>query len=152
MAGVLINITSGEVSLAAATAKTVLQIVAATNQRVLVQGIKIMGKNAAGGTDVPVKVRLTRVATPSGTGTTATPAKNDPTDSETLQTSGKSNFTVEPTTPTDSGIWYEVSPQTGTIEFLPPGQEIKIPGGQALMFEATAPGAAVLTITVSAQE
>lgn len=152
MAGVLCHVNSGEVALVAATAKSVLQVKAAANQRVIVRGIRIMGKQPAGGTDAVVKIRLTRNAANFGTGSVATPAKNDPTDSETLQTTANSNFTVEPTTPTDGGLWWEVQPQSGVIESLAPGMEIKIPGGQSIQFEATSAGTPTLMIEVDYEE
>jgi hypothetical protein len=152
MAGVQVQVNSNEVALVAATAKTVLQIKAATNQRVLITSIRLLGKQPAGGTDTPIKIRMTRNAAAFGTGTSATPSKVDPTDSETLQTTAFSNFTVEPTTPTDGGLWWELQPQTAIEEFLPPGQEIKIPGGQSVQFECTSVATPTLTISVGYQE
>lgn len=152
MAGVLANATSGEVALVAATPKTVLQIKAAANQRVLLKALRITGKAAAGGTDTPVKVRLTRSTANFGTGTAVTPNKNDPTDDETLQTTVAKDFSVEPTTPTDAGVWWEVQPQSGVIEFLPPGMEIKIPGGQALNVEMTSTGTPTLAVSALYEE
>lgn len=152
MAAVLCHVNSGEVALVASTAKSLLQIKAAANQRVLVKGIKIMGKQAAGGTDAVVKVRMTRSTANFGTFTGATPAKNDPNDGETIQTTCGSNATVEPTTPTDGGLWWEVQPQSGVIEFIPPGMEIKVPGGQAVQFEATSTGTPTLVVTASFEE
>lgn len=152
MAGVRANVNSGEVTLVASTAKTVLQITAATNQRVLLKGLRIFGKQAAGGTDVPIKIRMTRSTANFGTGTTATPGKNDPTDSETLQTSAKSNFTVEPTTPTDSGLWWELPPQIGIEEFLPFDLPIPIPGSQSVNFEFTSTGTPTVMMTATFEE
>jgi hypothetical protein len=152
MAGVLCHVNSGECTLVASTAKSLLQIKAATNQRVLVKGLKIMGKQAAGGTDAVVKVRMTRNTANFGTFTGATASKNDPNDGETIQTTCGSNASVEPTSPTDGGLWWEVQPQSGVIEFIPPGMEIKVPGGQSVQFEATSTGTPVLTITATFEE
>jgi hypothetical protein len=152
MAGVLLNVNSGEVALAAATAKTALQIKAATNQRVLINSLRFLGKAPAGGTDTPIKIRMTRSTANFGTGTGATPAKNDPSDAETVQTSASSNFSAEPTAPVDGGLWWEVQPQAGIEEFLPPGQQIKIPGGQSVNFECTSPGTPTLLIVVGFEE
>jgi hypothetical protein len=152
MAGVLFHGNSGEVALVAATAKTVYQIKAASNQRVLVVALRLLGKQPAGGTDTPIKVRMTRSTANFGTGTAVTLGKNDPGDAETLQTTAAANFTVEPTSPTDSGLWWEIQPQSGVIEFLPPGLEIKIPGGQAVNFECTSTGTPTILITASSQE
>ncbi len=59
---------------------------------------------------------------------------------------------MEPTSPTDGGLWWEIQPQSGIIEFLPPGKEIKVPGGQAANFEATSTGTPVLNFTASCEE
>ena len=137
MAGVQIHVNSGEVTLAAATAKTVLQIKSPAQQRLIVKNIVITGKSPAGGVDTPVKVRLTRSSASFGTGTAGTPSKNDPSDSETIQSTAFVNFTVEPTTPTDGGVMWEVQPQSGVMWQSPFGQEYKIPGGQSLQIEMT---------------
>lgn len=152
MAGVLFHVNSGEVALVAATAKTVLQVKAAANQRVLIRALRLFGKQAAGGTDPVVKVRMTRSSANFGTGSAATPAKNDPSDSETLQTTAAGAFTVEPTTPTDGGLWWELQPQSGIIEFIPPGGEIKIPGGQAVSFEFTSSGTPTVMAEATCEE
>ena len=152
MAGVGFSVNSGECTLVAATAKTLLQVKAATNQRVLIRGLKILGKQAAGGTDPVVKVRMTRSTANFGTGSTATPSKSNPSNGETLQTSCAANFTVEPTSPTDTGQWWEVQPQSGVIEFLPPGMEIQVPGGQSVQFEALSTGTPTLLVTAIVEE
>ena len=153
MAGILFHATSGEV--AASTApKTFLQIKAATNQRALVRGIRIFGKQPAGGLDTPVKIRLTRSTSNFGTaGVAAVAAKNNPSASETLQTTCGANFGTEPTSPSDTGILYEVQPQSGVIEFLPFDEPWPIPGGNALNFEVTAAsGTPTLAITAICEE
>lgn len=138
MAGLLFNVNSGEIALVASTAKTCLQIKAPANQRVLVRALRLMGKQAAGGVDLPVKVRVTRSTANFGTATgAATVGKNNPSDSETIQTTTGQNFTVEPTAPADAGIAWEIQPESGVIEFLPAGMFIVIPGGAAVNFECT---------------
>jgi hypothetical protein len=140
MAGVLAHVNSGEVSLTATVAKSILQIKAPTNQRLIIRTLRFFGKQPAGGTDTPVKIRLTRSTANFGTFTTATASKNDPNDGETLQATCGSAASVEPTSPTDGGLWWELQPQTCILEPLAPGQEIKIPGGQSAQFEFTSPG------------
>ena len=147
MAGVVAHVNSGEVALVANTAKSILQIKAPANQRVVVKGVRLFGKAPAGGTGVPVKIRMTRSTANFGTFSAATPGKNDSSDSETLQATAGANATVEPTTPTDTGLIWEVPDQSGIIEFSPPGLEIRIPGGTALNIECTSTG----TPTVAAQ-
>lgn len=152
MAGLNLQITSGEVALVAATAKTILQIKAPANQRLLVTGLKLLGKAAAGGTEVPVKVRVTRNSANFGTGTSATPAKLNPSNGETVQSTAASNFTIEPTTPTDTGVTYEFSPQSGYAEFLPFDKPWEVPGGQSLQVEATSTGTPTIAVSLSYQE
>lgn len=152
MAGVKAHVNSGEVTLVAATAKSILQIKAPTNQRVLIKALRFTGKMPAGGTDTPIKVRMTRSTANFGTFSAATPGKNDPSDSETIQTTAGANATVEPTTPADSGLWWEVQPQAGIIEFIPPGDEIKIPGGNSVQFECTSPGTPIILLTATFEE
>lgn len=153
MAGVLFNVNSGDIALVAATAKTVLQIKAAANQRVLIRHLRFMGKQPAGGTDTPVKIRMTRSTANFGTATgAATVCKNNQSDGETLQTSTGQNFTVEPTTPTDGGIEWLVQPQSGVIEFLPPDRPIVCKGGEAVNFECTSPATPTLNLQVTCEE
>ncbi len=148
MAGVIANTNSGEVTLVASTAKTLLQIKAATNQRVVIKSIRLMGKQPAGGSDTPIKIRLTRSTSSFGAGAAATLAKNNPSDAETLQTTCYAGLTTEPASPADGGIIWEVQPQSGVIEFITPDLFIPVPGGAAANFEATSPATPVVTCTV----
>jgi hypothetical protein len=152
MAGLKLFVNSGEVAFVAATAKTALQIKAPTNQRLLLKQVRIMGKQPAGGTDTPVKVRLTRSTANFGTGTADTPGKLNPSNGETVQSTAASNFTVEPTSPTDSGLWWEVQPQTGVIEFEPITDPIEIPGGQSIQCEITSVATPTLLVTFEYEE
>ncbi len=152
MAGLVCSATSGEVALVAATAKTVLQIKAPTNQRVTMKKLVITGKQAAGGTDAPVLVRLTRSTANFGTGTGVTPIKLDPGMGETVQSTSAKNFTVEPTSPTDALMSFEVQPQSGIIEPYGFGAEPKIPGGQSLNIELTSAATPTLTVTAIFEE
>src|SRR5262249_28727855 len=152
MAGVLAHVNSGECTLVATVAKSILQLKAPTNQRLIIKSIRIFGKQPAGGTDTPVKIRLTRSTSAFGTFTSATPQKNDPNDGEPLQAICGSNSSPEPTTPNDGGLWWELQPQTGIIEPLAPGQEIKVPGGQSVQFEFTSSGSPIVIIEVTYEE
>ncbi len=148
MAGLICTVNSDEVALVAATPKTVLSIKAAANHRVVLKSLSVFGKSAAGGTDTPLKVKLTRSTANFGTGSSATPGKHNPSLPETVQTTCYSNFTVEPTTPADSGVWFEVQPQSGLINPAAFGGEVEIPGGNALNIELTS--IATPTVLVSA--
>lgn len=152
MAGILYHANSGEIALTAATPQTLLQIKAPANHRVLIRSLRFTGKQPAGGVDVPVMIRMTRSTANFGTGSPATVGKNNPSDSETLQTTAKCNFTVEPTSPTDGGIQWELQPQNGLIEFLPPDGPIVIPGGQSAQFECTSTATPTLNLQATCEE
>lgn len=152
MAGLKLAVNSGEVTLVAATPKTILQVKAPANQRLKIANISILGKSPAGGTDTPVKVRVTRSTASFGTGTAATPSKRNPSDPETIQSTAFANFTVEPTTPTDGGVWWEVQPQSGIIQFMPPEYMMEVPGGQSLNLEATSVATPTLLCVIQYEE
>ena len=152
MAGLLLHVNSGEAALVAATAKTMLQIKAPANQRLLVKALRIFGKQAAGGTDAVVRVRMTRSTANFGTGTAATPAKNNPSLPETIQSSAAGNFSGEPTSPTDGGLWWELQPESGIIEFQPTGLAIEVPGGAAVNFEFLGADTPTVMIQASYEE
>jgi hypothetical protein len=134
MAGVKGSVGSGEVSLTAATAKTVLQLVAASNHRVKVTGLSIFFKGTSS-TDTPAKVRVCKQTT-TGTMSAATPVKRGDF-GETLQTTAQHTATAEPTI-TDVYEMLEIHPQTGLKVFYPLGEELVIPGGGRLGVEITA--------------
>lgn len=152
MARLRLAVTSGEVTLSASTAKSVLQVKAPTNQRIVITGLKFLGKQAAGGTDAAVKVRMTRSTTSFGTFSGATVGKLNPSNGETAQGTYGANATVEPLTPTDGGLLWEFNPQGGIIEALPPNGEIEVPGGQSVQFEMTSTGTPTVVATCNAEE
>lgn len=134
MAAILATVNSGEVSLVAATAKTVLQVVAAANHRVRLRRLSLFGKGTSP-TDTPYKVRLVRQTT-AGTMTSATPVKHDASTDETLQTTAQKNASAEPTS-TDEIGFYEVHPQAGLVLMFPPDECPLIAGGARLGIEVT---------------
>ena len=126
MAGLGVKATTGAVALAAATAKTVLQIVAPANQRLKLKrwGVYFDGASA---TAAPVLVTL-NVQTSAGTMSALTPAKWNSDDAETIQSTAQHTATAEPTT----GAALEkkdVHPQQGYEIIYPLGDEVPIPGG-----------------------
>lgn len=136
MAGVLGHAESGEQALG--NPKTLLQLVAAANHRLLVQGFGISIKGIAS-TDPPVLVQLLR-QTDGGTMTAGTAgthtAKKNSSDDETLQTTARINATVEPTAG-DILFSREVHPQSGEYFWFPFGQEIAVPGGTRVGIRVT---------------
>lgn len=149
MAGVKAHAPSGEVSLSAGVAKTVLQIVAAANHRTIVKMFQVFGKGVLS-TDTPMRVRVLRQTT-AGTMSAGTVTKNDDSDSETLQTTSQTNASAEPTAGDVLDI-FEVHPQTGLIYIFPPGDEIQVRGGQRLGFEVLAAQAQTVTVKASVEE
>jgi hypothetical protein len=149
---VIVNATSGEVTLVAATAKSLLQAKAPANQQLVIKSLRFTGQQPAGGTDTPVKIRLTRSTSNFGTFSSAVAAKNNPNDNVTPQGTYGANASAEPTSPTDGGLWWNVQPQSGVIEFLVPDLFIPVPGGQSAQFEATSPGTPVIMLTAQIEE
>lgn len=138
MAGVLLTASTAEVALSAATAKTILQVVAASNHRVKVLGWGVYFDGVSP-TEAPVVVDLQR-QTSAGTMTSLTPTKNNDSDDETLQTTAQHTATSEPSSG-DSLKKIEVHPQTGYEWIAPFGQEVIIKGGGRLGIKCTAPAA-----------
>ena len=152
MAGVIAFVNSGNVALVAATAKSILQVKAPANQRLVIRTIRITGLQPAGGTDTPVTIRMTQNSANFGTFSAATAGKQDTSNAEALQGTYGKNATVEPTSPTDSGLQWDVQPQGGLVEFLPLDQWIPVPGGRSVQFEATSPGTPTLLMTLAVEE
>jgi hypothetical protein len=152
MAGIIAFASSGEVALVAATPKSVLQIKAPANQRIIIRSLRFLGKAAAGGTDTPIKVKMTRNSATFGTFTAMTPGKQNPSNGETLQGTYGQNASVEPTSPADSGLWWEVQPQSGVEELLPIDQWIEVPGGQSVQFECTSIATPTILIVATVEE
>jgi hypothetical protein len=127
---------TAEVALSAATAKTVIQLVAATNHRVKVLrwGVFFDGVSVSA---EPVQVRLLRQTT-AGTMSSLTPVKLDDSLAETLQTTSQHTATAEPTAGDVVDV-VEVHPQSGYEIIYPLGQEVIIGGGDRLGIECTAP-------------
>lgn len=138
MAGILLKAHSGDVTLAASTAKTILQIKTGNNRAIL-RAWFLGGKQPAGGVDVPLAFRWTRNTASFGTGSSAALHLNDPQATDhTVLTTAFGNFTVEPTTPTDTGEDGVLQPQLyiGPI-YLPIDRQIIIPANQSLQLECT---------------
>lgn len=136
MAAFLGQGTTAEVALTAATARTVIQLVAASNHRVklLSYGVYFDGTSSSA---EPVQVRLLRQTT-AGTMTSLTLTKRDDSIGETLQTTGQHSATAEPTAGDVLEV-KEVHPQSGYEKVFPFGQEIIIGGGDRAGIECTAP-------------
>lgn len=124
------------IALVAATAKTVLQLVAAANQRVACRGWSISFDGTVPGNG-EVVVELVRQTTAGTASTTVTPVKEG-TEGETLQTTMRYDFSAEPTT-TDVLDKQFIHPQTGVEYPFAYDEEILIAGGGRLALRCTAP-------------
>jgi hypothetical protein len=140
---------TAEIALSAATAKTILQLVAASNHRakLLSWGVFFDGTSA---TAEPVQVRLLR-QTSAGTMSALTPVKNDDSLAETLQTTAQHTATAEPTAG-DVLEAIEVHPQGGYEKIYPLGQEPVIGGGDRIGIECTAPASVNVRASVTFEE
>ena len=137
MSALVANYQAGEIVLVAATAKTVLQVLMPSNHRgkLLAWGVSF---DATSVTAEPVVVRLLRQTTAGSGGSTVTPTKQDDSIAETIQSSGLSGMTSEPTAG-DVLKRLEVHPQSGYEHTAPFGQEVIIGGSDRLGIECTAP-------------
>jgi hypothetical protein len=150
MAALKARANSGSVALVAATAKTVLQLVAPTNQRVAITFVGIY-LDGATSTAVPVQVRILRQTT-AGTSTNAPPVDVEKELTETIQTTAGANFSAEPTAG-DVLANFTVPAYQGMYESVPPpDQQLVIQGGGRLGFECTAPAGVNVRITVQFEE
>lgn len=144
------NCSVGATALVAATAQTMIQMVAPANQRGAVYQTKVSfdGTNSA---NTPATIKVARNTTAgTATNTAVAPIKvNEPNGvSETLQFTYQTVFTVEPTLGVIVDTYLE--PVFGGIvaQSLTPFQgEILIPGGTRLGFQVTA--AQVVNCSVS---
>ena len=135
MAGVFCAATTAEIALAAGTAKTVLQVIAPTNQRLRVRRYSV-AFDGTSATAEPVQIRVLRQST-AGTMSSLTPVKLSA-GSETVQATAQHTATAEPTAG-DVLDAFECHPQSGFDVVLPADMPIEIPGGGRLGIECTAP-------------
>jgi hypothetical protein len=114
---------TGDISLVAATAKTVLSWINGATRRSRLLEVQI-GFNSQTSTDQAVLLEVVRWTT-DGTGSAVTPVALDPGNPAAIGTS-KHNYTVEPTTPTDRRPGQRITPQQGgtLIWQLPMTREI----------------------------
>ncbi len=133
--------TEGEIALAAATAKTILQLAAPANQKVALRGFSVSFDGILG-TAEPVQVEILR-QTDAGTMSAATEVVDIP-QTEAIQTVALKTATVEPT-PGDILRRYDIHPQTGFERSFAFDEEIIIGGGGRLGLRCTAP--AIVNVT-----
>lgn len=132
------------------TARTLLQIVAATNHGVLVDEISISFQGTSN-TASPIRVRVLRQTT-AGTMTSLTLVKDPDDTDETLQTTAQHSATSTEPTAGDVLMQEYVHPQQGYTWQAPFGRLIKIGGGDRLGIEVLAAADVPATVRFSAEE
>jgi hypothetical protein len=137
MAGLICIAQIGNVALAAATVKTVLQVAAPTHQRLKIKRWGVFFEGIVG-TDAPVQVRLLR-QTDAGTMSSLTPVKQVA-GSETVQATAQHTASGEPTAGDVIDV-AEVHPQSGYEIIIPFDMPVEVPGGSRVAIECTAPDA-----------
>ena len=135
MAGVIVVATTTEIALAAATAKTVIQIVAPAHQLLKVKGWGVFFDGISSVAE-PVQVRLLR-QTSAGTMSALTPVQRSAMTC-TLQSTAQHTASAEPTAGDVLAV-REVHPQSCYQEIFPAGDEIMIGEAGRLGIECTAP-------------
>jgi len=127
---------TAEVALVAATARTVLQLVAPTNHALKVLGWSVSFDGISSVAE-PVVCTLIRQTT-AGTMTALTPVKLDSGRDETIQATAQHTATAEPT---DSDVLARrnVHPQAGYEVIYPPGQEPIVGTAGRIAVKCTAP-------------
>lgn len=149
MAGLKLVASSATQGLAADTAETVLQLAAAANHRIVIQGFSV---TLAGTAAKDLIVRLVRQ---TGTGTAGTVSTTtqiifplEPAVAETIQTVARTNFSVEPGLDTPNKVLQYKRLQSSYEKIFPLGQEIVVAGGGFIGIEVTSVGA---TASVAAE-
>lgn len=140
---------TAEIALSAATIKTVIQLVGATNHRVKLLGWSV-AFDGISTTAEPAQVRLLRQTT-AGTMSALTPTKRDDSIADTLLTTAQHTATVEPTAG-DLIEALEVHPQSGYQIMYPLGAEPIIGGGDRMGIDITAPAAVNVRATMIFEE
>lgn len=149
MAGLHCAVTGEDLSYAANTTKTAVQLTAPAQQRLRLTGMSI-GLSGGGATDKAVRVRLLRQTTAGTPGSAQTPVKLSA-GSETVQATGGKNYSAEPTAG-DVLQEFSVHPNGGVVDLTyPPGLiDYTVPGGGRVGVELANPtGNATVTANVT---
>ena len=152
MADLNIQCSAAEASITS-SAKTVIAVVAPSNQRLRVKGIEVFGKGTSG-TDTPVKVELIKATgLSSGTPGSVTTSPLDPDYAETPQATYSGNYSAEPTyTSAVTVRTWEVHPQTGLVVYFPLHDEIKIKGGGVFSLRLTSTQSETMAVNLIVEE
>lgn len=148
MAGIVYSVSTGALTLGAATPATAVQVLAATNQRLKIKGFSV-AFNGTSATSEPVVVRLLRQTT-AGTMSTGNKRVLNAA-SETPQSTATINAT---TNPTAGDVLFEtlVHPQGGVNIMFPPDMIPEVPGGGRVGIELNAPAGVDARTTMIVEE
>lgn len=140
MAGLRFNVQTIEVD-SGTTKKTILQILAPANQRVLVSEISVSCEGIVN-TGVPMLVEIEHQSTAGAGGDVLTGKKINTGDDEAIQTTALSNIdgSSQPTV-TQEIMGEKVHPQGAWTWQAPFGKEIVVKGGQRLGISVTSAAA-----------
>lgn len=143
-------ISTAEIALSAATAKTVIQLTAPSNRRVKIAGWGVFFDGISPSAE-PVQVSLV-IQTTAGTMTSLTPIKLTRGADETIQSTAQHTATAEPTA-TDEIDMAEVHPQGAYEIYYPQGPtERWIGGGERVGIKCTAPAAVNVRAKITFEE
>lgn len=141
MAGVLFSFVTAP-TVTGTSLLTIIQLIAAAGLRVLIHewSVSFIGtSNTAQPIQVDVIVQTTAgTASAAASSATGQPTKWNGSDQETVGTTARITFTVEPTKTTLLQT-EEIHPQTGYTWQAPFGRPLVIPNGGRLGFQVTAP-------------
>lgn len=150
MAGVRFKARTSPIS-TGTSAKTLLQIIAASNHGVVIDEISISFEGVSN-TAAPIRVDVMRQTDAGTMGTSNSTIVKDPDDSdETLQTTRADSSSGEPTAG-DILFTEYVHPQTGYTWQAPFGRGIKVGGGDRLGIRVTAAASVNAVCRVSGEE
>jgi hypothetical protein len=154
MAALQARCVSGSVACAVGAVKSIMQVVAPTNQRVKLLGFSFTFDGTTS-TATPVECKIVRQSTAGTTWGAATnvPVIQEPELTETVQTNYKTNCTAGEPTVSSTLRDFNVPAFMGSYaEFLPLGQEIVIGGGGFLGFQTNAPAAVNVRVEALIEE
>jgi len=144
-----VNVVAEDVPLVAATAKTVLELNTPAGVETTITELSVSFDGVTSGAK-PVLVELIFAAS-AGTGTAATPVRLNRASAQTINTTAKSNDSVEPGTPVVAKAW-RVHPQSGQIIQFPLGREPMMKQSDVCGIRCTAAAAVNVTAEFEFEE
>lgn len=144
-----ISAVASNIACVAATSKTVIELNTPSGVEATITGIEVSFDGVTSGA-VPVLVELIFAAT-AGTGSAVTLVKLNRTSGQTLQTTAKSNDTIEPGTVTVAKPW-RIHPQSGMLIQYPLGREPRMKQSDVLGIRITAAANVNATTSIEFEE